>query len=153
VSTCSTLDSRFRALDHARMFNAQPIAKPSTQFSAPKAAVLYFTAVTAPMTRRLFKEVTLWTSPQSSAALCLMQRRIAVGGLVFVYIVAIISLSKAFNVPNFRSPDSFSIISFLQFRFNRPFQKVFLNLAFQFSKFFNRKTARPEDKSLFGTGP
>jgi len=50
VSTCSTLDSRFRALDHARMFNAQPIAKPSTQSSVPKAAASYSTAVTAPMT-------------------------------------------------------------------------------------------------------
>jgi hypothetical protein len=48
VSICSTFDSRFRALDHARMFNAQPIAKPSTQFSAPKAAASYSTAITAP---------------------------------------------------------------------------------------------------------
>jgi hypothetical protein len=32
------------------MFNAQPIAKPSTQSSAPKAAASYSTAVTVPMT-------------------------------------------------------------------------------------------------------
>src|SRR5450755_812000 len=50
VSICFTLDSRFRALDHARMFNAQPIAKSSTQFSVPKAVASYFTAVTALMT-------------------------------------------------------------------------------------------------------
>jgi hypothetical protein len=50
VSTYSTLNSRFRALNHARMFNAQPIAKSSTQSSVPKAAALYSTAVTAPMT-------------------------------------------------------------------------------------------------------
>jgi hypothetical protein len=32
------------------MFNAQPIAKPNTQSSAPKAVASYFTAVMAPMT-------------------------------------------------------------------------------------------------------
>src|SRR5450755_3711588 len=55
VSTCSILDSRFRALNHARMFNAQPIAKLSTQSSVPKTAASYFTAVTAPMTPTTFQ--------------------------------------------------------------------------------------------------
>src|SRR5450755_4404604 len=82
-----------------------------------------------------------------------MQIKIAVKGLIFAYIVPIIPSLKAFNAPNFRSPDPFSTISFPQPRSNRPLQKLFSGLAFQPHRFFNRKTARPEDKSFFGTGP